>query len=329
MKSKIFTLCLIATAFSTASFAKIWRVNNNSGVSADFTTAQAANNDSRVVAGDTIHLEPSPVSYGDLTAKKRLVWLSVGNFLGQNPGMQYSGTPGSVDNLQVDTSANGSAFSITIRSVLTIGSSSTTFDRCYVGGNVNITNTSGGIPANNIIINSFITTSLGINYGSNQIIANNIIGGHIDMSSNTSARITNNVIKALGDSYYNNIYNSVFQNNIIKINPTYPCNFYNTSIENNMTSGTFLPTTNGNMINVDMSTVFVNPTGTADRDFMLKAGSPAIGSGLNGIDMGAFGGLNPFKLALVPSIPSIYKIVAPIAPAGPTMNVTFSTKSNN
>lgn len=56
-------MIIIMTA--NISFAKIWRVNNT-GVPADFTTAQLANDNASVANGDTIHIEPSGTSYGSL-----------------------------------------------------------------------------------------------------------------------------------------------------------------------------------------------------------------------------------------------------------------------
>ena len=54
---KLNTLIAIFILITTIVNAKIWRVNNNSGVIADYTTVQAAHN--AASAGDTIHLEPS------------------------------------------------------------------------------------------------------------------------------------------------------------------------------------------------------------------------------------------------------------------------------
>ena len=54
----VFTLCMFCV------HAKIWRVNNNTGVVADFTTFTAAVNSASVLSGDTIHIEPSATSYG-------------------------------------------------------------------------------------------------------------------------------------------------------------------------------------------------------------------------------------------------------------------------
>ena len=71
---------------STPVNAKIWRVNNRSGMAADFTTAQAAHNGS--TAGDTVYFEPSATTYGDLTATKKLILVGPGYFLNENPETQ-------------------------------------------------------------------------------------------------------------------------------------------------------------------------------------------------------------------------------------------------
>jgi hypothetical protein len=59
MKRFLFLLPLLVCCW--AAEAKIWRVNNNAGVAADFTSVDAAVNHSSVVNGDTIHVEPTAV----------------------------------------------------------------------------------------------------------------------------------------------------------------------------------------------------------------------------------------------------------------------------
>jgi hypothetical protein len=80
-----------------------------------------------------------------------------------------------------------------------------------------------------------------------------------------------------------------------------------------------------------MTTVFVNPSGNDDASFVLQTAgaNPAVGTGAAGVDCGAYGGNTPFKRGLQAAIPAIYKLSAPAAPVGNTMNVVFSTKSNN
>jgi hypothetical protein len=62
------TLCFAALTVFNSS-AKIWRVNS-AGLPADFTTIQAAHDAANVLAGDTLHIEPSTVSYGALVSTK-------------------------------------------------------------------------------------------------------------------------------------------------------------------------------------------------------------------------------------------------------------------
>ena len=50
---------------------------------------------------------------------------------------------------------------------------------------------------------------------------------------------------------------------------------------------------------------------TFDNRYELKAGSPAIGAGVGGIDCGAFGGETPYKLSGIPFVPLIYQVNAP------------------
>ncbi|HUR10478.1 MAG TPA: hypothetical protein VM012_03875, partial [Flavitalea sp.] len=66
-KVKLFFSCIGCLFIVMNSYAKIWRLNNNAGVAADFTTLQSAHNSASVGNGDTLHLEGSPTSYGSLT----------------------------------------------------------------------------------------------------------------------------------------------------------------------------------------------------------------------------------------------------------------------
>lgn len=64
---KLFIITLI-TLISASSFAKIWRLNNNPGITADFTSLQAAHDGA--ASGDTLYLESSPSSYATLSCTK-------------------------------------------------------------------------------------------------------------------------------------------------------------------------------------------------------------------------------------------------------------------
>jgi hypothetical protein len=136
---KIFLLSVAATLVSSLSFAKIWRVNNNAGVIADFTTAQQANNSASVMNGDTIHLEPSAASYGTLVVTKRLTWISIGAFLVNYPNEQYHIQPGSITSLDVypgSNAADNSSFHVFVIGNVTIDANNITLYRCYIGGDI-------------------------------------------------------------------------------------------------------------------------------------------------------------------------------------------------
>ncbi len=74
---------------------------------------------------------------------------------------------------------------------------------------------------------------------------------------------------------------------------------------------------------------------SADGRYQLKANSPAkAGSAVRPtatIDAGMFGGLNPYRLSTIPSIPTIYSIGSPTGntATGNSIQINISTRSNN
>lgn len=73
---------------------------------------------------------------------------------------------------------------------------------------------------------------------------------------------------------------------------------------------------NGNQIGVSPKVLFISPTGaTADGKYQLAETSPARGAGLNGEDLGIFGGSTPWALSAIPALPRVYQVKAPAAVA--------------
>jgi hypothetical protein len=334
---KIFLLSVAATLISSLSFAKIWRVNNNAGVIADFTTAQQANNSALVMNGDTIHLEPSAASYGTLAVTKRLTWISIGAFLVNYPNEQYHIHPGSITSLEVSpgsNSADNSSFHVFVIGQVTIDANNITLYRCYIGGDIVQATFVGSPNAHLAVIGCYVVNGISIIRGSGHIVSNNIIGRSINSSSGatSSVRFVHNVINALSATG-SNVNNAVVENNIFN-KSAFGSVFNNSSVRFNIssTTSTVLPTgpLDNNTNGVTMTNVFVDPNGTIDSAFVLKAGiNPAIGTGISGVNLGAFGGASPFRLSVQPPVPAIYGILAPATPSGNTLTVTFSTKNNN
>lgn len=335
-KNLLFVFFLFLTTAN--SFAKIWRVNNNTGVTADFTSLQAAHDGAS--AGDTLHLEPSINTYGSLSMSKRLVIIGTGQFLTENPGIQFDPKAPYVRRIDISNSgANNSVLMVRFTEDIYINSGVSGISLIGCGSTVPTGNwdcNSGKLlinNADNITAKGCWFSNIRFeNNSNNVIIVNNIIGNAIGNDATSDGIISNNVIHAMaGGGCGNNdgnLSNCVIGNNIF--NTQQNASFFNCNLSNNIAPSGNLPAGNGNQVNVDMSTVFVNNAGGfVDNVYQLKTGSPAIGAGGGGVDCGAFGGSSPFRLACTPAIPSIYKMSLPATPSGSNMTLTFSTRSNN
>lgn len=316
--STILTLFLFST---THTYAKIWRVNNNAGVAANFTAPQAAHDVASV--GDTIHLEPSATAYAGINVSKRIVIIGNGYELATDTGLQansnsstisggisfYGGSAGSViQGLRLTGYTYVQDSNITIRrcnmnQATYVYSKNFTFTNNWVYY-YTISDQTGGLSGINISNNIFYYYS-GISFG-----------------VSSTGNFTNNTCYVSSISCYN------FQvNNNILLGGSFSVN--NNVYFNNIGDGTQFGSANGNQQNVTGANIFTYTGGYAyEQYWMLKAGSPAIGAGYGGVDCGAYGGPNPYRLAGIPNVPTIYKLTVP--PIGTTnINVTISTKSNN
>lgn len=313
------TMLLVAAAAQ----AGILRVNNNPGVTGVYTSAQAAHNAAN--PGDIIHLEPSNNHYGDVTCTKPLTWVSVGYFLPQNPGLQFAPVSGRLRNVNANSGSGGSVFTVACEN-FSVNTSNITLERCFLSGGFGTNNPSY---ANVVIKQSYIYYQATLN--GNQVVFSNNVCAYAEVTDgNASAVITNNVLTQNNGA--TNVWNSIFQNNIIRGTGFTYSFFSPVEVSYNMTAGPGgIPAGNNNQFSVNMSNVFVNPGEApqrSDKDFVLKAGSPAIGAGIGGIDMGGFGGSNPLVLGMQPAIPAITALSVPGANNTSTIQATFSAKSN-
>jgi len=320
MKKNILFLFLLVP-ITNHVFATIWRVNNNPGIVANFTTAQAAHDDAS--PGDTLHFEPSVNSYGFLSLSKRLVLISLGSFLPENTGLQYTSITASLTGINMNAGAANSVLMVNTTGNINISNTNNvTLLRCRT---VNISL----VGADNILLlNSFIEGSIFSNSGSTgNIFSNNIIRAVFNIQLGSAATVTNNVIGQTANASCT-FNNCVIQNNIF-VNPALDILGASNVFQNNLSAGNQLPGGNTNAVN--MNNVFVNSAGLVDNAFVLQTAvaNPAQGAGVGGIDCGAFGGGTPFVLGLIPPIPSIFKLQAPVTPVGNSMQVIISTRSNN
>ena len=335
--------------------ATIWRVNNNSGVVANFTTLQAAHNGA--AAGDTLHIEASATSYGALTCTKRLIIIGTGYFLGENPNTQAITVSSKVDAITFNMGSAGSILlgldlegssvnvyspDIVIRRCKFNNPSGTNIEWTIGQVNVYYNSNNSGIAANNIVISENYGLTITVNYPSSGIlITNNYILRPVHETDGTISNCL--LIHANGIALVqNNIFrrgritanNSNLTNNIM-----YAGSIVGTGnlISNNLANGTQFGNTSGNQQNVVMSNVFVGPGPgiSTDGQWVLKVGSPSIEAGYgstpgNPIDAGIISGQTPYALAGLPPIPAVYFFQnQPVGSNTDPIDVQIKVKSHN
>lgn len=330
----------LCVALSVNADAKIWRVNNNLGVQADFTTPNAAI--AAATAGDTIHIEASASAYSSLTLNKRLIVRGPGYFLNEttpNPKTQHLKTSADVSTLTLDLGSRGSIVEgLTITSIY-ISDSFATVQRCYISF-LYLSNTRN--IASDTVRNNYIGGGIYVNNstykGHNLIFYNNIINGTINITSSATSNFTgyfinNNFVHSSGGHECSNF---IFQNNIFNA-PNFGNYILTNTFVNNIASNGGIPSGNNNQLNVPMAGVYEgwsSATGfSSDGRYKLKTGSPAIGAGILGgtaVDCGAFGGPAPYVLSGMPSMPSIYDVNMPtqVNSGTPAINITVSAAAH-
>ncbi|MFT3822543.1 MAG: hypothetical protein QM731_01435 [Chitinophagaceae bacterium] len=351
---KYLSLITLFTLTTLVTSAKVWRLNNNIGVVADFTTFQAAIQSASVVSGDTLYIEPSATEYytGSITVSKKLVVLGMGYFhntdnagFPANPGLQYAKVTTSLGYFRLANGANGSVYAgLIIAGVGLTGSASAwnlTFERNAFTGDLNMESGTN----DNVTVKKNFFSSCAVRSNTNGVTLsgltceNNLFYGYYARLDLVYLTGTANIIRnnSISESYYGyNILNAYVVNNIF--GTTAGGTFTNSTVKNNIfTSNQTLPgTATNNQVNILLANIYAGGTGSIDSRFVLKAGSPAIGAGLTvgsvtNPDCGAYGATDPYKLSGMPPIPSIYTLTVPTSiPSGSaTMNVTFSVRNNN
>jgi hypothetical protein len=352
MKHTFTSLCaaLLLLCACIAQAQTIRRVNNTNtavtGVNV-YTTLQAAHD--AASSGDIIYLEPSNITYGSLTCVRPLTIIGNGYFLQQNTGLQLDTRESLVDNITFANGSAGSRITGCTTSSMYIGAGNITVERnrinsgyVYIGYNPSIgsVGVSGIIFRQNFVENGyqvfFYPGSTVATAVSNVNITNNIITGGISTSTGQYNRlsnilISNNVIGVFSSpasQYGIDVDNAVIKNNIMTYTGT-GNNFTprNNAYTYNISGNTEFGTANGNQQNVAPANLFVGGTASTDGAYQLRTGSPAIGTGESGTDVGAFGGAVPYRLSGIPNVPTIYQYSQSVS--GNTLNVTISTRSNN
>lgn len=339
-KSLLFCCAVFCTAFCVQ--ARTYTVSNNPETPGQFTSAQTAVDSAAV--GDTLLIQGSPISYGDLTVSKAVILIGPGHHPQKHNPLTafFNSISVASDNIKIyGLVVNGfiRAFdpsnTVALRSNITISYCNVT--------EIRVTRTTAGeSPGNNWLIFNNIVKRINNENGYAMLIHNNVITDYVRYCTN-SVSIKNNLFigssiqqasiqsAPIGGRIVNNIfYNIGFYSNV-NIGA-----FGNTVYQNNLTytagSNVSFPRGNGNIIEGNLENVnplFVNVPANAttfsyDHNYRLQTTSPARNAGNDGTDIGLYG-LIPFSsTGEFPQQPVIrtLSILNPNVPSGGALRVS-------
>ena len=335
----LLTAALIVTALT--SQARIIRVNRTATYATTCTTCFYGTNAlsqavSAAISGDTIHLEPSDFSYGDVDINKKLVIIGAGYFHGASPnniGLQANQQVSTVNRINLLTNSDstvimglrfaeygGGLFFYTTSHIRIIRNFFDSYGISFQSGNT---------AANITIAENYINGGINHEYGSqtltNLVIRNNIMSGTIGLNATddvvTNLTVTNNTFTNTGNHGLKNAqvtYNVFAAGNISGTNNEIHHNISATALSNaDPLQNPVVPM--GNVYNLSV--------GTHDSKYDILSSSPYNETGTQA--RGAFSGISPYRLSGIPNIPTIYSLQSTLnTTPGGTVNVTLSTRSN-
>lgn len=323
----ISVLALTATPLAAA----ILTVDNKPGSVAMFDNLQAAYDAAQ--QDDTIVLAASPTSYGSINVYKRLHFRGPGYFLNENgiPGTELAGNYATCGLSFATDNTLGTATGSTakeLRLSATISQFvSVSFDKCFFIGGLNIIGSAS-------VIRCYISTNISASSARGNVTILDSIQdqGSINLPrTDNGATGTGTVDRCVlvgvnGDRVGNTVTNSIIVNN--SLSAANFANEYKDNISHCMAvGGSFLPVGNNNINNANLQEVFL-AAGSDDARWQLKPASPARGAGLDGVDLGAFGGAQPYILSGLPSKPRLTRFIAPaVATEASGLRIELEAKS--
>lgn len=306
MKRKLFFL--LSTMCYSFSFAAIITVSNNASSPGQYSNLQTAINSASV--GDTLYIQGSTTSYGNITINKKLTLVGAG----YSPDSTDYNISTQLGNLTFDTVINVPISGTKIIGMSLEQSYYSTGDRGFIQ---NITfekclfNSSVYVAGNNWIILNCIFNSvmLDLGYYSNAIVSNSFfVSSYIYYSNKNSVNIYNCIFLNYSSNVfysvsYLGVYNSIFWNN--SVSGCSNCLFVNNITYDDVARE--LPGTgnsgSGNINNTDPLFVSTLPAPTTtipyaslkNYNWNLQTGSPGYKTGTDGSDIGFYGGAYPNK----------------------------------
>lgn len=192
--------------------------------------------------------------------------------------------------------------------------------KCYITAQFNYNGTTSRLTNLKVLNNIFQSGSFSMSTSAGQtgIVENCTFYSYNQGNGWNGANllVQNSIFTTSGNAGINGYNNTVFNNCIFETVPS-----PGVAGSNNILSSV------ANNIYIGLPTIGAN---SDDGRWALKAGSPALAAGVAGVDCGAFGGVNPYKLSGIPAIPAFIKLTAPGTAANTNpYTLTFSVKANN
>lgn len=346
----VYYASLLPLTISTSS-ADILYVNNDTAFPAEYRSFDDAF--AAAVDGDTIMLAPSLTTYGDIVVIGKSIKVIGGGTSNKFATLQPKNAEGLdtiVDQVFIGlgeqdmtpnqpvpdfSGANGTQISsVRTRMGVWIWSDDCVFSRCETASTFSVSgdrNIITGCELAGIRVRSHLNPVL--NSTGTQFL-NCVIPGGSDVNNDTTASFSHCIIgfnlttgTPGGSGTYSTLASTTFRHCIIA-GSTNSFNSYRsegTRLHNCLVVGTVnsavIPphsSENNNLITTDQDSVF-------DEGFVLKAGSPAIGAGEDGEDLGVFGGPTPFEWGGFPALPLIEQF--DILSANPATGLRFRVKA--
>jgi hypothetical protein len=209
--------------------------------------------------------------------------------------------------------------------------------RCKINGTLNFLGNLS-IPSNNFgLFGSVIVGNIDLTNAQNVLFSNSIIQGRVFNSIGNAFNnniFTDEYVNYGNEAPINGDNNQVNNNIFTKANYGNLINGNGNVAKNNLCtfaapSFGILPTTSGNYFGIAQNTIFINLTGsvfTYSQDYHLQ--NPSSYLGLDGTQVGIYGGLFPYKEGAIPSNPHIEsKTIAPQTNATGQLNIQVLVKA--
>lgn len=340
MKTKFLFLTALLLTFIVKAQTVI-TVDNSVGSNAQYNDLQSAI--SAASSGATIYVHASEINYGDIDIDKPLTLIGF-----SHSGLDKKSMIDEIDLLDNASNVTISGFLITndINAINdTVVITNLILENNYMEGTFWSGTSRAGVNNLSVIGNIFYrigsNSATWLNY-TNAIITNNIITSRIYVNFHESTTIKNNIFTDgsfpvnVGNATGNlEIQNCIFyesSGSTLDINSAGVV--YDNCLSYNIGSGSYSSLSGTSNLN-NQDPLFVEDNDNKDfdvtDDYNLQGGSPAIGTGVGGVDMGIYDGsafiFNNFGYTNgIPTV-KITNITDRIAP-GANLSVTINTNAN-